>query len=156
MSLTRFRAEKSAEAGFTIVEMLIVLMFISIIAAIAMSSAFRAFDTSRLGRTVANMRGASDAILKYQTDTSSLPGGGLQPVSSIAALLRPVGGAIATTDGWDHDIYYEPYTTAAGLPTFRLYSYGKDGASDGVVTGTWVDFFTDTVIEGGSFIQTRW
>lgn len=156
MSLTKFRAEKSAEAGFTIVEMLIVLMFISIIAAIAMSSAFRAFDTSRLGRTVANMRGASDAILKYQTDTSSLPGGGLQPVSSIAALLRPVGGAIATLDGWDHNIYYEPYTTADGLPTFRLYSYGKDGASDGVVTGTWVDFFTDTVIEGGSFIQTRW
>ena len=102
------------------------------------------------------MRGASDAILKYQTDTSSLPGGGLQPVSTIAAVIRPSGGSIATKDGWDHDIYYEPYTTAQGLSTFRLYSYGKDGASDGVVTGTWVDFFTDTVIEGGSFIQTRW
>jgi len=156
MSLTRFRAEKSAEAGFTMVEVLIVLMFISIIASIAMSSAFRAFDTSRLGRTVANMRGASDAILKYQTDTSSLPGGGLQPISAIADLLRPVGGSVALKDGWDHDLYYEPYTTAQGLSTFRLYSYGKDGASDGVVTGTWVDFFTDTVIEGGSFIQTRW
>jgi len=156
MSLTRFRPEKSAEAGFTIVELLIVLMFISIIAAIAMSSAFRAFDSSRLGRTVANMRGTSDAILKHQTDTSSLPGGGLQPVSAIAAVVRPSGGAIATKDGWDHEIYYEPYTTADGLPTFRLYSYGKDGASDGVVTGTWVDFFTDIVIEGGSFIQTRW
>ena len=156
MSPTSLRPSRSREAGFSMVELLIVLMFIAIIAAIAMSSAFRAFDTSRLGRTIANMRSASDAIMKYQTDTSSLPAGGLQPVSSIAALLRPVGGAIPLRDGWDHDIYYEPYTTAQGLPTFRVYSFGKDGASDGVVTGTWVDFFTDIVIEGGSFIQTRW
>ena len=84
-SLTNLRPSGSREAGFTIVELLIVLMIISIIASIGISSAFRAFDTSRLGRTVANMRGASDAILKYQTDTSSLPGGGLQPVSAIAA-----------------------------------------------------------------------
>ena len=156
MNPTSFRPSRSREAGFSMVELLIVLMFIAIIASIAMSSAFRAFDTSRLGRTVANMRGASDAILKYQTDTSSLPAGGLQPVSAIEATVRPSGGRIPLKDGWDHDIYYEPYTTPQGLPTFRLYSFGKDGASDGVVTGTWVDFFTDTVMEGGSFIQTRW
>jgi general secretion pathway protein G len=156
MTPTSLRPSRSREAGFSMVELLIVLMFIAILAAIAMSSAFRAFDTSRLGRTVANMRGTSDAILKYQTDTSSLPAGGLQPVSAIEAVVRPSGGRIPLKDGWDHDIYYEPYTTPQGLPTFRLYSYGKDGASDGVVTGTWVDFFTDTVMEGGSFIQTRW
>jgi general secretion pathway protein G len=156
MSLTSFRPEKSSEAGFSMVELMIVLVFISVIAGIALSAGFHAFDTSRLSRTVANMRGASDAILKHQTDTSSLPGGGLQPVSAIAAVIRPSGGSIALTDGWNHDIYYEPYTTADGLPTFRLYSYGKDGASDGVVTGTWVDFFTDIVMESGAFIQTRW
>jgi general secretion pathway protein G len=150
------RHEPSAEAGFTLVEIMIVLVMIAVLASIALSAAMHAFDTSRLGRTVANMRGTSDAILKYQTDTSSLPAGGLQPVSSIAATISPSGGRIPLVDGWDHPIYYEPYTTAQGLPTFRLYSYGKDGASDGVVTGTWVDFFTDTVMEGGSFIQTRW
>jgi len=156
MSPTSLRTSRSGEAGFSMVELLIVLMFIAVIAGIAMTSAFHAFDTSRLGRTVSNLRGASDAIMKYQTDTSTLPGGALQPVSAIAAVVRPSGGSIPLKDGWDHDIYYEPFTTAQGFLTFRLYSYGKDGASDGVVTGTWVDFFSDTVIEGGSFIQTRW
>ena len=35
--------------------------------------------------------------------------------------------------------------------TYRLYCYGKGGASDGVITGNWVDFYSDTVLEGGFF-----
>jgi general secretion pathway protein G len=150
------RQRERGEAGFSLVEMMIVLVFIGIVASIAINGAFYAFDASRLGKTVGNMRGLSDAITKYQSDSSSLPGGGLQPVSAIAPLLRPSGGrVIPMTDGWDHDLYYEPYTSG-GVTTFRVYSYGKDGASDGIVTGTWVDFYTDVVVEGGSFIQTKW
>jgi general secretion pathway protein G len=148
--------KRRGEAGFSMVEMMIVLVFISIIAGIGLGTGYYAFDVSRLGRTIANMRGVADAITKYQTDTSSLPGGGIQPVSAIASTIRTSGGAIAQKDGWDNDLYYEPYTTAQGVATFRLYSYGKDGAADGVVTGSWVDFYTDIVVEGGSFIQTKW
>ncbi len=142
-------------AGFTIVELLIVLAIIGIISAIGLSAGQYAFDASRLGSTVANMRGVADAILKYQSDNSALPSGGLQPVSAIAAALRPVGGSVGLKDGWGWDIYYEPIT-GGGDPTFRVYSYGKDGTPDGSVTGTWVDFYTDIVFEGSGFIQTRW
>ena len=138
------------------VELMIVLVFISIIASIAMSTAMYAFDVSRLGRTVANMRGVADAIVKYQSDTSGLPAGGMQPVSAIAPALRPVNGNIATLDGWDNPLYYTPFTTAGGVATFRVISYGRDGASDGVITGVWADFTTDVVVEGGIFIQTKW
>ena len=138
------------------VELLIVLVFISIIAGIALSTGFYAFDVSRLGRTVANMRGVADALVKYQADTSGLPGGGLQQVSAVASMIRPSGGNVATTDGWDNPLYYTPFTTAGGVATFRVFSYGKDGASDGVVTGVWAGFTTDVVVEGGSFIQTKW
>ena len=156
--LNRNRFQSSAsEAGFSMVELMIVLVFIGILASIAINGAFYAFDASRLGKTVGDMRGLSDALTRYQSDSSSLPGGGLQPVSAIAPLLRPTGGrVIPMTDGWDHDLYYEPLTTSGGGLSFRIYSYGKDGTSDGVVTGTWVDFYTDVVVEGGSFIQTKW
>jgi general secretion pathway protein G len=149
--------DRRSDAGFSMVELLVVLVFIGIIAAIAINLAFYAFDSSRLGKTMGNMRGLADALTKYQSDTSSLPGGGLQPVSAIAPLLhQSAGNIIPMKDGWEHDLYYEPLSTAGGGLSFRVYSYGKDGTSDGVVTGTWVDFYTDTVVEGGSFIQAKW
>jgi len=146
---------RNSSAGFTMVELLVVLVVISVIASIAISGALFAFDQSRLGRTVANARGVSEALLRYQTDNSVLPGGGLQPVSNIVGLMTAVSGAVPTTDGWDQDLYYEP-VIVSGYPTFRVYSYGKAGVPDGAITGTWVDFYTDIVVEGGTFIQNKW
>ena len=151
------RTARRDEAGFSMVELMIVLVFIGIIASIGLNAASYAFEVSRTGRTVADMRGISEALTKYQADTSTLPGGGLQPVSAIAATINAsAGGAIPLLDGWSNPIYYEPYTTAQGVLSFRLYSYGMDGAADGVITGTWVDFNSDVVIESGSFIQSKW
>ena len=82
-------AARRGEAGFSIVELMIVLVFISIIAGIAISAGMYAFDAARLGRTVANMRGVADAIVKYQSDNSMLPAGGMQVVSAIAPLPGP-------------------------------------------------------------------
>jgi general secretion pathway protein G len=149
------RTRPRAESGFSMVELLIVLAFITIIAMIAIGISYHAFDVARLGNTVANMRGIADALTKYQTDTSGLPGGGIQPVSAIAGMIQQSGGSIALLDGWGNPVYYTPYSTG-GTASFRLFSYGKDGAADGVVTGTWVDFYTDVVVEGGSFVQTKW
>ncbi|HYV20840.1 MAG TPA: type II secretion system protein [Verrucomicrobiae bacterium] len=155
--MTRDNApQPRTDHGFSMVELLVVLAFIGVIAGIALSSGFYAFDVSRLGRTVANMRGVADALTKYQTDTSMLPPGGLQTMSTIASAIRSSGGQVALTDGWDNPLYYERYTTAQGVLTFRVWSFGKDGSADGVITGTWVDFTTDIVVEGGSFIQTKW
>jgi len=156
MTRTDAPQPRPSQAGFTLIELLVVMAFIGIIAGIASSYCFYAFDVSRLGRTVANLRGLSDALTKYQTDNTVLPPGGLQPVSAIASAIRQSAGVVAQTDGWNNPIYYEPYTTAQGMATFRLWSYGSDGAADGVITGSWVDFTTDIVIEGGSFIQTKW
>jgi general secretion pathway protein G len=148
--------ERRAEAGYSMVELMVVLLFISIIAGIAINAGYIAFDASRTSRTVAQLRGVADAITKYQSDNSTLPGGGLQPVSAIAATVAPTQSNFPTQDGWNNPIYYEPFVGVGGTLSFRLYSYGKDGASDGVVTGTWVDFYSDIVLEGSSFVQTRW
>jgi type II secretory pathway pseudopilin PulG len=138
------------------VELLIVLVFISIIAAIAINMALYAFDVSRVSRTVADMRTVADAVTKYQSDSGALPGGGLQPVSAIAAILRPSADSVPTLDGWKHPIYYEPITTPQGSASFRLYSYGKDGTDDGTITGVWLNSYSDIVNEGGSFVQAKW
>ena len=144
------------QAGFTIVELLVVLALLATLCAIGLNYAMFAFDQSRVGRTVADMRTVSNTLMRYQSDTSTLPGGGIQPVSNITAVVQPTGGSLPIRDGWSNPIYYTPFTAADGTHTFRLYSYGRDGSSDGGVTGTWVDFTTDIVVEGSTFIQTKW
>jgi general secretion pathway protein G len=151
------RAEgENKSAGFTIIEVLIVLLIVAILAAISLNIAFHAFDVSRAGRTVSDMRGITTAILKYESDHGGLPGGGLQPVADVVvATGEQMAGTIAEKDGWGHDIYYED-VVINGETTFRVYCYGKDGTPDGAVTGNYVDFYSDIVIEAGTFVQSKW
>ena len=149
-------SSKNDEAGFTILELLVVLAVIAVLAGIALNTAFYAFDVSRAGRTVSDMRGISTAVMKYESDHGGIPGGGLQPVADVvAATGREMAGTVAEEDGWGNTIYYED-VVVNGEITFRLYSYGKDGIPDGSVTGNYVDFYTDIVVESGTFLQSKW
>jgi len=148
-------ARRTGQAGFTIVEVLVVLVFIGIVAGIAIQTVLFAFDQARLGRSVANMRQVASAILQYESQNNGLPAGGLQPVEAIRTTLGSQAGRIDVKDGWGHDLWYQP-VTVAGVTNFRIFCYGKDGVPDGAVTGVWSDFFTDVVMEGGTFIQTKW
>jgi prepilin-type N-terminal cleavage/methylation domain-containing protein len=142
-------------AGFTLIELLIVVAMIGILAAIAIQTALYAFDVARLGSTVGSMRGVATVVMAYETANSSIPGSGLQTVSAIEPSLRAMGAPVPLVDGWGYDLYFEN-VVIAGNPTFRVWSYGKDGTPDGAAPGVWVDFYSDIVLESGSFIQTKW
>jgi general secretion pathway protein G len=150
------RSRRRGESGFTLIELLIVVAVIGILVGIGASVAFHAFDAARASRTTANVRQIASAVMQYESSTSVLPGtSGLQPVSSIIAALGQNAGRLDPNDAWGNTLYYEPI--AAGLgQTFRVYCYGKDGVSDGAITGNWVDFTSDIVIEGGVFVQGKW
>jgi len=156
MDRTKARAERTRrEGGFTLIEILVVLVVLSLVAGIAIQTALFAFDVARLGRSVANMRQVASALMQYETATSTLPPGGLQPVSAILPTLGNQAGRVFPTDGWGNALYYEQLDIN-GVASFRVYCYGKDGTPDGGITGSWIDFYTDTVIENGVFVQTKW
>lgn len=148
-------ARRSREAGFTLIELMVVLVVIAVLAGMAAGAALYALDVARAGRTVANMRQLSSAVMQYESSTSQLPAGGLQTAASLIAALGNQAGRVDATDAWGHDLYYEPVTVGP-TETFRVYSYGKDGVDDGTITGNWVDFNTDLVMEGGVFLQSKW
>ena len=152
---TARRNRRNDEAGFTIIELLVVTGVIAVLAAIAISAGYYAFDAARLGRSVADMRAISESIARYKLDYATIPAGSLQPVSDISTTLELVTRDVPTQDAWGHNYYYEE-VTVSGVDTYRLYCYGKDGAYDGVISGNWVDFYSDTVVEGGYFIQTKY
>lgn len=147
---------REREAGFTLLELLITVAVIGILVGIGASVAFHAFDTARASRTTANVRQIASAIMQYETNTSILPGaGGVQTVASIIPALGASAGRLDPNDAWGNSLYYEALTSG-GSQTFRVYCYGKDGVSDGTITGNWIDFTTDIVIEGGLFLQGKW
>lgn len=152
----RKTSERRRDAGFTLIELLIVVAVIGVVVGIGASVAFHAFDSARASRTTANVRQIASAIMQYETNSSMLPGSpGLQPVANIIPALGGASGRLDPLDAWGNDLYYEPLTVGSS-ETFRVYSYGKDGVSDGTITGIWVDFTTDIVIEGGLFLQGKW
>jgi prepilin-type N-terminal cleavage/methylation domain-containing protein len=155
MSTRTATDRRNDETGFTIIELLVVTGVIAVLVAIAVSAGYYAFDAARLGRSVADMRSISEAIARYKLDYASIPAGSLQPVSDISATLQLVTRDVPFEDAWGNSFYYEE-VTVDGVPTYRLYCYGKDGAPDGAITGNWIDFYSDTVVEGGTFIQTKY
>ncbi len=148
-------SKRDREAGFTLIEILVVLVFIAILAGIAIQTALYAFDVARLGSTVGSMRGLTTVILSYETAFSGVPPSALMPVSNIEPALAPMGVPVPTRDGWGNDLFYETFIVN-GEVTFRVYAYGKDGTPDGAIPGVWVEFFSDVVLEDGTFIQTKW
>ena len=143
------------QAGFTLIELLIVVAIIAILAGIGVQAALYAFDVARASKSVTNMRQVASALMQYETATSTLPPGGLQPVSAILPALGDYAGRVNPKDGWGRDLFYEPLNVGGQL-SFRVWSYGKDGTADGAVTGTWLDFNSDTVNESGVFVQSKW
>jgi general secretion pathway protein G len=149
---------RRSDAGFTLLELLVTVAIIGILVGIGASVAFHAFDTARASRTTANVRQIASAIMQYETSTSFLPGTtGLQSVASIQSALGTGAGRFDPVDAWGHPLYYERLAAPSGTgETFRVYCYGKDGVFDGAVTGNWIDFTSDIVIEGGLFLQGKW
>ena len=147
--------DRRRERGFTLIEILVVLVILSLIASIAIQTALYAFDVARLGSTVGSMRGLTTVIMSYETAHSGVPQSGLVPVTTLEPLLRRMGAPVPLRDGWGNPMFYESLVIN-GEPSFRVYAYGKDGTPDGAIPGVWIDFFSDIVMESGIFVQTKW
>ena len=108
-----------SQRGFTLIELLIVVAVIGLLVAIGMQVAFFAFDVARQGTSVANMRQVVSAVMQYESVTSGLPAGGLQPVSAIVPVLGTHAGRVNPKDGWGHDLFYEQIAVAGSRNPIR-------------------------------------
>lgn len=136
------------EAGFSIIEVLVVLVIVSILAAIAIVSMATAFDRAKQRTTMSDMRTLSKAIEIYQADTGFYPSSG-QTISQLATFLIPVqSSVIPQEDAWHHAFVY----STDDLNSYSIESYGKDG-----VNGVQIDyanrfeFDLDLVVSNGIF-----
>ena len=139
---------KKNQSGFSLIELLIVVVIIGIIAAIAIPNLLNAIDRGKQKRSMADMRSIGTAVESYAVDNN------VYPVAATAAALQPLVQPIyiksmPLADGWSTTFVVDSTTTQ-----YTLSSNGKDGANSGCVAGTLTTLFNqDICFANGQFIQ---
>lgn len=138
-------------AGFTLLELLIVVAIIGLIVAIAIPALVFALDRSKQRVTLSDMRSVAGALMAYNLDVSRFPNNNLTSAELMVILEPFAGPSLPVQDRWGHDFDYR----ADAENYYSLESFGRDG-----IDGTDIDFLTrndfnlDLVHSHGSFVAS--
>ncbi|MBS3977004.1 MAG: prepilin-type N-terminal cleavage/methylation domain-containing protein [Syntrophomonadaceae bacterium] len=117
-SLTRSRNQK----GFTLVELMVVVVILGILAALVVPTLSGQIDRARINRTVADMKTIQNALQLHFAENSAYP--------AALTALGPQGITTVPTDAWGEAFIYTP-TGTPRLNAYTLTSHGPDEVSGG-------------------------
>jgi general secretion pathway protein G len=132
------KTERYIRSGFTMVELMAILVIIGLLAAVVATNVIGRIDKAKVTSTKASLRILHAAITQYKLDTGEFPTEEeglmalIEPSSEVEDLVEP-GGYLETTevpkDGWGNEFYYQLYPES-GKP-FVIISWGADGEEEG-------------------------
>jgi general secretion pathway protein G len=123
------RMPRAAQAGFTLIEIILVVVLIGAIVAFAASRILGGGERAKVNIARAQVQTIADKVAQFQMDTGNLPGSLQELVQSDAqGWLGPYVKAGELKDPWNHP--YEYASPGDGKP-FDLMSYGADGKPGG-------------------------
>ena len=132
------RRKKRMQKGFTMVELMAVLIILGLLATVLVQNFMGSTDRARRITTKANLKILHTAVMQFKMDTAQFPTEEegllalIEPPTEVEDLVEP-GGYLETTevpkDGWGNDYYYELYPES-GRP-FVIISWGADGEEGG-------------------------
>lgn len=135
------------QAGFTLIEIMVVVVILGILAAIVVPSVMGKDDQARVTSTKAALAGVDGALKMYKLDNQKFPtmDEGLQALKTKPASAKtfPPGGYLQgeVLDAWGNPFQYV-VPGSNGRP-YDLYSLGADNAEGG--EGFDADIFLDKV-----------
>ncbi|MHC4069504.1 MAG: type II secretion system major pseudopilin GspG [Planctomycetota bacterium] len=123
--------------GFTMVELMAVLVIIGLLAGVVAVNVVGKIDKAKVTQTKANLKLLHSAVTQFKLDTGEYPS---EEVGLMELVEQPgdvegwdPAGYLDTTeiprDGWKNDFYYMLYPES-GKP-FVIISYGADGEEGG-------------------------
>jgi len=131
------KAKTETRKGFTMVELMAVLIIIGLLATLVVTKVATKIDQARVTTTKANLKILHSAVNQFKMDTGRFPSEemGLEELleqPSDVENYEP-GGYLETTeipkDGWGNDFIYELFPES-GKP-FVIKSLGADGEEGG-------------------------
>ncbi len=141
---------KSAQQGFSLVELLIVVVVIGVLAGIAVPGFFTAYEKAKDKKVITDMRNIAVAIGIYRIDKNYVP-----ITNDITVLIDEIrnyangSNPMSTHDTWGNKFIY---LSDADGTTYTLMSYGKDrAAGPSYATIGHFDANADTLVVNGVF-----
>jgi general secretion pathway protein G len=131
--MTRKERKKRVKYGFTMVELMAILIIISLLATLVVTKVANQVEKGRSITTKANLKALHAAVNQFKMDTGRFPAedeGLLALVEQPSDVtVWPPGGYLESTelplDGWNHEFIYELYPESG--KQFAIRSMGPDG-----------------------------
>lgn len=131
--MTGTKRKKHNRYGFTMVELMAMLIIIGLLATLVVTKVASKIDQARITTTKANLKILHSAVNQFKMDTGRFP---TEDVGLMELIQQPndviiweEGGYLETTDlpkdGWNHDFIYELYPESG--KQFVIRSAGPDG-----------------------------
>jgi len=133
----RDTADQSADGGWTLIEMLVVLSLIMILTSVAMTQYRNSVQTAREGALRSNLFQMRDAIDQYYADKSKYPESLEALVSEHYLRAIPKDPFTQTTDWETVPADAEPGSTSAVAGIYNVKSNSQDSALDGGHYADW-------------------
>lgn len=135
-AMRRSATKKSGQAGFTLIEIMVVIVILAILAGLVVPKVVGQSDKARVKTTETALATVSNALDMYKVDNSRYPttAQGLDALTTPPADAKnyPEGGYIKggyPTDGWENEMQYVA-PGSEGRP-YDLFSLGADGQQGG-------------------------
>ncbi|WP_256646214.1 type II secretion system major pseudopilin GspG [Thermomonas paludicola] len=122
---------KAAQRGFTLIEIIVVVVLIGAIVAFAASRILGGSDRAKVKLAQAQLQTLAEKVQQYQMDTGALPpelGALVSVPSGVNGWLGPYAKQGDMNDPWMHPVQYK--VPGDGRP-FDLVSLGADGKPGG-------------------------
>lgn len=153
---------KREEAGFSVLELLIIGAVVAVLAAIAIYNYMNALNRAKQKRTVNDIRVIAQAWEARAADTNTygvagftFPAGAVTHAELTTALRPTYLRDIPALDGWLRPIQFGYTAGGPGTPgSYAIRSAGRDGLfQSSYVSGTTNDSDCDIVWANGAFIS---
>jgi type IV pilus assembly protein PilA len=141
--IQKLRERSASESGFTLVELLVVMLILGLLAAIAIPSFFNQRDKARDADAKAGVRTAQTAMETYATDNQgSYAGATAASLEGIEETLTDVNLSAPTSTADDYTVEvvsdtgneFQITRNATGTTTYTCTTGGQDGCPTG---GNW-------------------